>query len=246
MKIVAVIPSRYNSTRLNGKPLLKIGGKPMVQHVYERVSKVDSLFDVVVATDDKRIFDQVHSFGGRVMMTSINCSTGSERVAEVVRNMSLDIGVILNVQGDEPFVDPEVLSKLVYAFMSQKDASVMTVASKINTMSDLYSKSVVKVVLDCNNQALYFSRSMIPNASHVSDIHAYKHAGIYIYKRNFLLNFVSLPATPLELSESLEQLRILEHGYPISVFISSYQSISVDTEEDFKLANAIFKQKCTT
>ena len=241
MKIIAVIPARYKSTRLEGKPLADIDGKPMIQHVYERASKSNKLDDIIVATDDKRIIDIVNRFGGKAELTSELHPSGSDRVAEVAEKLDADI--IVNVQGDEPFINPEMIDEVIDPF---KDTSLVmaTLMHEVLDEKDFENPNVVKVVVDKDGFALYFSRSLIPYPRNKIDFHVYEHIGLYAYRKDFLLKFTKLSPTPLEKIESLEQLRVLENGFKIKVILTEkeYIPLSVDTQEDLEKARKYAKQ----
>jgi 3-deoxy-manno-octulosonate cytidylyltransferase (CMP-KDO synthetase) len=225
---VAVIPARYASTRFPGKPLAALGGKPMIQHVYERVRRVRGLSQVVVATDDQRIFDAVRRFGGEVVMTGEH-RTGTDRVCAASAPLQAD--VVLNVQGDEPLIEPECLEDLLACF--DDPAVQMATLRRPLDEGEEGNPNVVKVVCDLAGDALYFSRSPLPYVR-ASRTQAFAHVGVYAYRKPFLQKIASLPSTPLEKAESLEQLRVLEHGYRIRVVVTSYRSIGVDTPEDLE------------
>lgn len=227
-KIIAVIPSRYQSSRFPGKPLAMISGQTMIHRVYDRVSDIEMISDVIVATDDSRIYDEVVSFGGKVVMTG-ECKCGTDRVYQVVRDIDCD--VVLNIQGDEPLIKKEMIESLINAF---KDESVKmaTLRKELIDESDINNPNIAKVVVDNNNDALIFSRSTVPyNRDAYEGIKYYKHIGVYGYTKDFLKTFVGLPQGMLELSESLEQLRALEAGYKIKVIETEYDSIGVDLPE---------------
>lgn len=230
MKTVGIIPSRYASTRLHAKPLLKIAGKTMIQRVYEQCLK-SNLDEVWVATDNAIIFDIVNSFGGKALMTSSNHKNGTERIAEATQTIEADI--IINIQGDEPFIQ-EAQINLVIDTIKNSNAAIATLALHSNNESIFAKSSVVKVVFDKNNDALFFSRSAIPFHRNAAAEHSfYKHIGIYGFQKETLLKLVQLPASPLETKESLEQLRWLENGYKIKVALTDCESISIDTAEDW-------------
>ncbi len=237
MKIIGVIPARYDSKRFPGKVLADVLGKPLIQRVYEQAKKAELLDDILVATDNQKIFKVVQNFGGKVIMTSSDCESGTDRLAEVAR--SLDGDIFLNIQGDEPLISPEVISQLARAMVEDSAIDIATVARKIGTQKELNNPNVVKVVIDNNGFALYFSRGQIPyvrdssELKNVSSVH-YKHIGLYAYKRDFLLDFVQMEQGLLEKMEDLEQLRALENGYKIKVVITEHDSIGVDTREDLK------------
>lgn len=241
MSVLAVIPARYASTRLPGKPLAVLAGKPMIQHVYERVSQASGVQVVIVATDDQRIREAVKRFGGAVVMTNPKARSGSERVAEVARDRSEQ--VIINVQGDEPMVLPEMVDQLA-AFLERHAAIPMaSLMTPMKSDADRANPNVVKVVVDRDGFALYFSRAAIPHVRDASKSPAvFKHLGLYGYQRHFLLQFPSLEPTPLEQAEQLEQLRALEHGYRIKLLETAHDTIGVDTSEDLKRVEAMLQK----
>lgn len=227
--IVAVIPSRYQSSRFPGKPLTMIAGKTMIQRVYEQVRQSIGVSRVVVATDDDRIYDAVKHFSGEAVMTG-NCSCGTERVYEAIKDYPCDI--VINVQGDEPLIKPEMINELIAVF---EDGSVAmaTLCKEITETADINNPNIVKIVRDKNDNALYFSRYPIPfNRDGRNDVRYFKHVGIYGYKKDFLKEYVETEKTSLEMTENLEQLRVLESGYKIKVKETIYDSIGVDTPED--------------
>ncbi len=238
MKIICVIPARYSSTRLPGKPLALIAGKPMIQHVYERASQAKLPCRVLIATDHEQVFGAVEAFGGEVMMTSPLHPTGTDRLAEVAARHE-DADVIINVQGDEPLIEPAVIDQLAAEFLQAPALTMATLAAPL-AEDEYHVPSVVKVVTDLAGYALYFSRSLIPYPRNPANgLTYYKHIGIYAYRRDFLLKFAALPPTPLEKAESLEQLRALEHGYRIKVLSTGFTSVGVDTPEDLERVNTI-------
>ncbi len=230
MKVIGIIPARYASTRFPGKPLADIGGKPMIQRVYEQALKAD-LHDVIVATDDERIENAVKQFGGKVMMTSPNHSNGTERIAEAAA--SVDADIIINIQGDEPFIQPKQINLLTKCF-GDKNVCIATLAKKENDAVAFSKSSIVKVVFDNDFNALYFSRSAIPFYRENENGIFYKHIGIYAFRKNVLLDVVKLLETNLEAAEMLEQLRWLQHGYKIKIALTDLESISVDVPEDLE------------
>ena len=233
IKAVAVIPTRYDSTRLPGKPLLARTGKPLIQHVWEKARAARALDDVIVATDDRRIFDAVQAFGGKPLMTSPKHRCGTERVAEAVR--SLDAEIIVNLQGDEPETEPDELDSLVAALVENSRAEMATLAFPSNDTELYRNPNAVKVVLDQENYALYFSRSALPGTrAGQPEGEFLVHRGIYSYRRSSLLRFVQLPRSPLELREELEQLRALENGLSIKVVINDNTARGIDTPEDYE------------
>lgn len=241
MQALGVIPARYGSTRLEGKPLVDIIGKPMIQHVYENVTRSSILDDVIVATDDSKIKKVVEGFGGKAVLTSPDYTTGTDRVAEIARN--LDVQVVVNIQGDEPFINPEMINEVAEPLLRDKNILMGTLMHEIKNEGDLSNPNVVKVVTDKSGFALYFSRSLIPYPRRSEGHRAFEHIGIYSYQKDFLLKFAELKPTPLETSESLEQLRALENGYRIKVVLTKqkYIALSVDTPEDLEKARVFVK-----
>ncbi|MEX2115662.1 MAG: 3-deoxy-manno-octulosonate cytidylyltransferase [Bacteroidota bacterium] len=246
LSIIGVIPSRYASQRLPAKALVDLLGKTMVQRVYEQAKLAKSLDRVVVATDDTRIESVVKAFGGEVVMTSPDIPSGSDRVAAVAQKVKGDIFV--NIQGDEPLVVPELIDEAVKALINDPEAVVGTAAKLIRSPEELANPAVVKVVFDRNHHALYFSRSVIPHVrdkQHQADWPAaaaiYKHIGIYVFRREFLLKFSVMGESPLEKAEKLEQLRVLEAGQKIVVAITDHDSIPIDTLEDVERVLKVLK-----
>jgi 3-deoxy-manno-octulosonate cytidylyltransferase (CMP-KDO synthetase) len=231
MKIIGIIPARYSATRLPGKPLADICGKPLIQYVYDQARKSELLEDVIVATDDERILEAVEEFGGKAVMTSPTHPSGTDRCAEVARQIDCDF--VINIQGDEPLIPPEVIDKVAEALMESDEEIPMTSAATIANEEERENSNVVKVVTDQKGIALYFSRSPIPFYRNPI-APTLRHIGIYGYRKDFLLKFVSLPQTPLEKTESLEQLRALEHGFKIRIVLVDYSPVGVDTPEDLK------------
>jgi 3-deoxy-manno-octulosonate cytidylyltransferase (CMP-KDO synthetase) len=241
MAIIAVIPARYGSTRFPGKALASIRGKPMIQWVYERTKRSALIDRVIVATDDDRILSAVRSFGGDVVMTSPNHPTGTDRIAEVVRNIECDL--VINVQGDEPLIRHEMIDQAITPLVNDSTIPMGTLCRKIENPEEAFDPNVVKVVFDKNGFALYFSRAPIPwdrerwtgktslNELPFSAI-MYKHIGLYVYRRNFLLDYARMPQTSLEDSEKLEQLRALEYGYRVRTVVTEYESFGVDIPDD--------------
>ena len=241
MKSICVIPARYSSTRLPGKPLKDICGKPMICRVWERASRAQSVAGVIVATDDERILQAVEKYSGRAVMTRADHKTGTDRLAEVAEKFP-DADVIVNVQGDEPLIEPALIDELVAEFAD--DALQMaTVATELTDAAEMQNPNNVKVVVDRSGNALYFSRSLIPYPRNAGKSQVFKHIGIYAYRRNFLLAYAKMEPTPLEQSESLEQLRALENGYKIRVIKSDCRFVGVDTEDDLKLVNEIYSRE---
>jgi len=262
-RVVGIIPARYNATRFVGKPLALLKGKPLIQHVYERAIQATTLDEVIVATDDKRIYKTVEDFGGRAVMTSDKHVSGTDRVAEVVRNLECDL--VVNIQGDEPFIRPEMIEDMVKILLEDERASVSTLVKRITDINEILSPNVVKVVFDSEGFALYFSRAPIPyhrdefakvqglrfkvqtadrensiGSFHYSSIithyHWYKHIGIYGYRRNALLQLASTGQHELEIIERLEQLRALVLGMKIKIKETIYDTLGIDTIEDLRKA----------
>jgi 3-deoxy-manno-octulosonate cytidylyltransferase (CMP-KDO synthetase) len=233
-KVVAIIPSRYGSTRFDGKPLAKIAGKSMIRRVYENVRRAECVTDVVVATDDQRIYTAVNEFGGNAAMTSEENRSGTDRVADAAAQMRLELDdIIVNVQGDQPLLDPRCIDELIAPFLSDHDLEMSTLAFKIIDKGEITNPKDVKVTFDNRGYALYFSRSPIPySRDSSSNFDTYKHLGFYAYKRSFLETFSSLPEGRLETIEKLEQLRAIEYGHKILVVITEYDSPEVDLPED--------------
>ncbi|WP_294707720.1 3-deoxy-manno-octulosonate cytidylyltransferase [uncultured Fusobacterium sp.] len=232
MKFLGVIPSRYASTRLEGKPLKDICGHTMVEWVYKRALK-SKLDGVVVATDDERIVDEVKSFGGNVILTRKDHINGTSRIAEVCETYT-DYDVIVNIQGDEPLIEPDMINSIIDSFIEDNTIPMSTLKYKLTDMAEIENPNAVKVVTDKNDFAIYFSRSVIPYPRNLNMDNYYKHVGIYGYKRDFVMEYAKMTSTPLELSESLEQLRVLENGYKIKVLETPYKIIGVDTQEELE------------
>jgi 3-deoxy-manno-octulosonate cytidylyltransferase (CMP-KDO synthetase) len=232
-KVIVVIPARYGSTRLAGKPLISLAGKPMIQRVYERAEMAQRAERVIVATDDERILRAVEEFGGEARMTRTEHRTGTERIAEVAAREEGD--VFVNVHGDEPLLDPGTIDVAVDALMEEPQASISTVATAIKTPGDIMDPNVVKTVLDFDGNALYFSRAPIPwvrdTASKIQVRHL-KHLGLYVFQREALLEYATLPQGELERIEQLEQLRWMENGWKIRVAEVEHDAVSVDVPED--------------
>lgn len=255
MAVVAIIPARYGSTRLPGKPLATIGGKPMIQHVYESTSKAKELARVVVATDDRRIEEAVKGFGGEVVMTSRDHASGTDRLAEVARKVKAEL--LVNVQGDLPFIHAATITRAVRSMNRDPAIPMATVCTAILDQEEWLNPNIVKVVTDRKGFALYFSRSPIPySRNDTIDLNGAKitprskrrtwgnrHLGLYVYRREFLLKFARLRPTVLEQIESLEQLRVLAYGYPIRVAAVDERSVEVDTPEDLQRAERYLRDR---
>jgi len=240
-KVIVVIPARYKSTRFPGKPLAEIQGKPLIYWVYNQAKKIQNVDDVFIATDDERIKETVENFGGKSVMTSERHATGTDRIAEAVEKMDADI--IVNIQGDEPLFNSQSVEKAVNVLLNDKDQniSMTTLMTKIQNKEQYDDPNTVKVVTDKSGFALYFSRSLIPFPREKGITNVYKHIGIYGYRKNFLLKYTSMEQTPLEKTESLEQLRIIENGYKIKLIETKRESLSIDTPEDLELLKKQFK-----
>jgi len=233
MKIIGVIPARYSSTRFPGKPLVNINGKPMIQHVWESSAKSKLINELYVATDDKRIFDTVNGFGGNAVMTSKKHKSGSDRIGEVIKNKKCDI--VVNIQGDEPFINPGNIDKAIIPLIKNDDIQVSTLCIPIKHKDEINNPNVVKAVTDKEGFALYFSRFAIPyNRDKAINIVYYKHIGLYVYRKKYLLEFIKLKPSKLEKAEKLEQLRILENGTRIKVVVTNVDSCTIDTKSDLK------------
>ncbi len=232
-QVIVVIPARFGSTRLPGKPLVTLAGKPMVQHVYERSKKAQTVHRVLVATDDQRIIDAVTAFGGEARMTRTDHRTGTERIAEVAAHEAGD--VFVNVQGDEPLIDPVAIDTAVAALLQDPPAQIATIATPIRHTGDIMDPNVVKTVLDFDENALYFSRAPIPwirDTQQKVHVKYWKHLGLYVFQRDALLEYPTLPQGELERIEQLEQLRWMENGWKIRVAEVEHDAVSVDVPED--------------
>jgi 3-deoxy-manno-octulosonate cytidylyltransferase (CMP-KDO synthetase) len=250
-EIIGIIPARYASSRFPGKPLEKILGKTLIQRTYENAARCEILDNLIVATDDQRIFDHVQGFGGKVVMSSPDCLTGTDRLAEVVRNdPSLkNVFIIINIQGDEPCLDPQTIKAVAEALANDPDAAMSTAVIALHTEEETLNPSVVKCVLDQNNYCLYFSRNLIPGGRTLKfqkNATYYKHLGIYGYRREFLLHYAELTPTPLQLAEDLEQLKVLEHGFRIKAAIVFGESMDVNTREDIKKVERLLCKQNTS
>ncbi len=240
MKIVAFIPARFASTRFEGKPLAPILGKPMIRHVYEGVSQSKTLSEIIIATEDERIYNEAKSFGAKVVMTSASHLSGTDRIIEASKDIEADI--ILNIQGDEPLVNIEIINALATPFKEDKSVLYTSVKTPIYSYEEFIDPNNVKVVVNKDDFGLYFSRSPIPfdrnyNPEEFKDkkiLFGYKHLGFYGYRKDFLLTFEKLPQSYLEKKEMLEQLRAIENGYKIKVVTVSFSTIPVDVPSDIK------------
>jgi 3-deoxy-manno-octulosonate cytidylyltransferase (CMP-KDO synthetase) len=239
---VAIIPARYASERFPGKVIVPLAGKPLVAHTYERAGRAKLVSHAVVATDDQRVVNALKPFGVNTVMTRTDHQTGTDRIAEVAAG--LDAEIIVNVQGDEPLVDPELIDATIQPLLDDPGVDMATARVAIDDLALIHDPNCVKVVCDCRGHALYFSRSTVPYVrdrridTRGKEIY-WQHIGLYVFRRAFLLAFTNLPQTPLERLEKLEQLRALEHGYTIAVVDAHEMSIGVDTPEGFARAEAI-------
>lgn len=242
MQTIGIIPSRFDSTRFPGKPLINIGGKTMIQRVYLQAKKAKSLTKVIVATDDIRIYNHVKSFGGEVLMTKTTHQSGTDRCAEVAYNFQ-DMEAIVNIQGDEPFINPEQINQSIYCLQQNTSINIATLAKKITNSEQIFSPNTVKVVFNLKQEALYFSRNPIPFLRGVEQSEwlnkglFYKHLGLYAFRRDTLLAITKLPISQYEKMESLEQLRWLENGYKVGISLTDMETIGIDTPEDLERIN---------
>lgn len=243
MEAIGIIPARYGSTRFEGKVIKDLCGKPVIQHVYERAKKAKMLDDLIIAADDDRIIKVVEGFGGKAVFTSKSHTTGTDRLTEVVN--AIDVRVVVNIQGDEPLINPIVIDDLVHAMQEDPTLAMATVVKKSYSVEEFQSPDVVKAIVDQNEHALYFSRSPIPTLLEPKEGESffYKHIGIYAYNKDFLFTFKKLPVSALETGERLEQLRALEYGYKIKVIETKFETVGVDTPEDLARAKEILEKE---
>ncbi|MBI5417466.1 3-deoxy-manno-octulosonate cytidylyltransferase [Candidatus Poribacteria bacterium] len=253
-KVIGIIPARYSSSRLPGKPLILIQGKPMIQHVFERSKKASLLKEVYVATDDIRIAECVEKIGGRAIMTSSLHETGTDRIREACENIKADI--IVNIQGDEPLIRPEMIDEAVKPLLENDEVYMSTLIKRIDDPEDMFNPSIAKVIMDKKGFAIYFSRSPIPYPRDIREMNIanvkktnilennifYKHVGLYVYSKRFLLKLADLVPTPLEKIEKLEQLRVLENGYKIKLIETRYSTLGVDTPYELNKVKRILKR----
>ncbi len=248
LKAICIIPSRYGSVRLPGKPLIDICGMPLIQRVYDRAAKASVFDDIIVATDDERIKEAVEGFGGRTLMSPPSLPTGSDRVARVIEDLGLDHDVIMNLQGDEPLIDPTDLERLVQAFEETPGLQMTSLMAPLHDEEDVKNLNQVKVVVDHEEFALYFSRLPIPHWRRKENMewvhrpaHYWLHLGVYTFSRNTLQRYSCWPRSMLEISESLEQLRALEHGVRIKMISTSHPWPGVNTQEDVERVRAAYE-----
>lgn len=244
-KTAIIIPARYGSSRLEGKPLLKVCEKPVIQWVYEKAQQAKLADMIIVATDDERIFDAVKAFGGEVEMTSVNHKCGSDRIREVAERHP-EIAYIVNLQGDEPLIKPESIDAVARNVQEDDKADISTLIRVLTDEEEINNPNLVKCVVDNNGYALYFSRSKIPYERNKNVATFYGHLGIYGYKRDALMKMTSLPQTPLEKTESLEQLRAIENGMKIKTSVVDFVPVGIDTAEDLEKFKQIVAQKLQT
>jgi len=244
--IVGIIPARFASTRLMGKPLADIGGKPLIQHTFESVSKSKLINKIIIAVDDSKVAQVVGDFGANVVETPKKISTGSDRIAFVAKDLK-DADIIVNIQGDEPFIDGKMIDEAIEPLLFDKEVQVSTLAKRIESVRELNSPDVVKVVFDYWNYAIYFSRAAIPYVRDVKSekekllaAEIYKHIGLYVFRKDALLKFTKLKPTDLENAERLEQLRMIENGIKIKIVVTELDSIGVDTPEDLEKARTYY------
>ncbi len=247
MKFLGVIPARYASSRFPGKPLVDIEGQTMIRRVYEQVKKSQKLHEIIVATDDKRIEEEVLSFGGNVMMTSETHQSGTDRCAEVIAHYR-EYDVVINIQGDEPFINPDQIDLLATCF-ENPDTKIATLVKEIQSAEELFNLNIPKVVRNTSGEAIYFSRQTIPFLRGIDQVQwiekqrFYKHIGIYAYQVDTLKALTKLPVSILETAEALEQLRWIENGYAIQTAVTTHETVAVDTEEDLKKILKLFFNK---
>ncbi len=244
--IIGIIPARFASTRLLGKPLADICGKPMIRHTYESAQGSKLLNEIIIAVDDDKVAQVARSFGAKVVMTPKNIPTGSDRIAFVAKTIP-GAKIIVNIQGDEPFIKGEMIDQAIEPLLFDRSVNVSTLAKRIESIQELKSPSIPKVVFDYNNFALYFSRSTIPyvrdartNFERINKAEIYKHIGLYVYRTEWLLKFTELAPTDLEQIEKLEQLRMLENGFKIKVVVTEFENLAVDTQEDLERARMYY------
>jgi 3-deoxy-manno-octulosonate cytidylyltransferase (CMP-KDO synthetase) len=235
MDVIGVIPARFSSTRFEGKVLAKILGKPMIQHVWERAKQARLLDDIIIACDHESVANCAREFGAKVVFTSKSHPCGTDRISEVVN--PIDVKIVVNIQGDEPLIHPSMIDSVAGALLDNKDISMATLMKKIEDPNLITDPNVVKVVVDKNNFALYFSRSAIPHLTANSEVKNpiyFKHIGLYGYTKDFLFTYKNLPVSNLEKTECLEQLRVLEEGFRIKVIETNFDTVGVDTPEDLE------------
>lgn len=243
MEAIGVIPARYGATRFEGKLLKDLCGKPVIQHVYERARRARMLDDLIVAADDDRIIEAVEGFGGKAVFTSKSHATGTDRLTEIVND--IDVRVVVNIQGDEPLIDPLVIDELARTMADDRALVMATVVKKSRSPQEFASRDTVKAIVNERGEALYFTRSSVPTLLDPAapDAFFYKHVGLYAYTKDFLFTFKKLPPSYLERHERLEQLRALEHGYRIQTIETRSETVGVDTPEDLERARTLLRQE---
>ncbi|MCH7973140.1 MAG: 3-deoxy-manno-octulosonate cytidylyltransferase [Bacteroidetes bacterium] len=246
--VIGVIPARFGSSRLLGKPLANIGGKPMLQHTFESASKSKFIKKIVIAVDDERVGDVASKFCNDVVLTPKTIETGSDRIAYVAEKMP-EVKIVVNIQGDEPFINGRMIDEAIEPLLFDKNIRVSTLAKRIVSVEELKSNSIPKLVFDYENFVLYFSRAPIPyvqgvksNLDKLGTANIYKHIGLYVFRRNTLLKFTKLGQTDLEKAEKLEQLRMLENGIKIKVVVTEFDTLSVDTPDDLERARRFYNK----
>lgn len=243
MRALGVIPARWASTRFEGKMLAPLCGRPMIEHVWQRVRQCHSLEDVLIACDDERIFTAAKNFGAKAVMTRQDHESGTDRIAEAVEKISVDI--VVNIQGDEPLINPGVIDALAEILLNDANVPMATVIKKIESEDEVNNPNVVKVVRDKKGNALYFSRSAVPfnrEKKPFKETVSYKHLGLYAYRKDFLLGYKNLPASQLEAAEKLEQLRALEAGHRIMTIETNHETVGVDTPADLQRVESMMKE----
>jgi 3-deoxy-manno-octulosonate cytidylyltransferase (CMP-KDO synthetase) len=243
MDVIGIIPARYSSSRFEGKVLADILGKPMLQHVWERAKEALLLDELIIACDNKEVEEAARNFGAKVVMTSTGHASGSDRISEVIN--PLEVRIVINIQADEPLIRPTMIDAVARSLQEDPSVSISTLMKKIEDLDEVNDQNVVKVVVDKNNFALYFSRAAIPFCPKNSEVKTpiyYKHIGLYGYTKDFLFRYRNLPLSRLEATEQLEQLRVLEEGYRIKVIETKFDTIGVDTPEDLKKVIALLQK----
>ncbi|MCX5700708.1 MAG: 3-deoxy-manno-octulosonate cytidylyltransferase [Candidatus Omnitrophica bacterium] len=244
MDVIGVIPARYSSTRFEGKVLAKILGKPMIQHVWERAKQAKCLDDIIIACDNESVARVAQEFGAKVVITSKDHTCGTDRISEVIN--PLDVKIVVNIQGDEPLIHPTMIDSVARALLEDKSLNMATLMKRIDDAQSVSDPNVVKVVVDRNNFALYFSRSAIPyfaNNSEIKDPVYFKHIGLYAYTKDFIFTYRNLPVSILEQIEKLEQLRVLDGGFRIKVIETKYDTVGVDTQSDLEKVEAYLREE---
>lgn len=245
MEAIGIIPARYSSTRFEGKVLADIFGKPMIQHVWERAKKALLLDEVIIACDDERVYSAAQEFGAKCAMTAKGHLSGSDRITEVIS--PIEVRIVVNIQADEPLIEPVMIDSLVEAFQRDKNIYMATMAKQIEDEIEINDPNVVKVAIDKNNYALYFSRAAIPRRADNAEGEPlyYKHIGLYAYTKDFLFTYKNIPVSMLEQAEKLEQLRVLEEGLRIKVIETKLDTRGVDTPQDLEKLKEQLRQQCT-